>query len=418
MSAAIPRTVAVDLTPIRPGGENGGAKPATIGLLRALAAAVPATRFVLLTSGPNHDELEKLEAENVRRFRIDAPSIERSPAENLAWRAHTALSAILPRAAIDALATVYRRLQAVRETRGLPRQLGADLLLCPFLNPYYDDGVTPLVGIIADLQFREMPDCFEADVRERLEREFTHLARRAARMVCISEAVRDSVIRNGIDGERLVVIPWAFHQRLATAAVNPAVLARWGLTPGGYLLYPANFWLHKNHRTLIQALARVDSRVYLVLTGGGGPEQRRIEGEVRAADLQDRVVFAGFVSDDELASLLGAARALVFPSLYEGFGMPVIEAMALGVPVLCGDAASLREVAGGAAQLFDPRDPDAIATAIAEIERDGALRQRMIEAGLERVRRLDSPETMARRYWDTLCQAFATLSVYDGKSHL
>jgi|SRR6185437_14152742 len=409
-----PATVAVDLTPVRPGGENGGAKPATIGLIEALAAAVPETRFVLLTSSPNHDELEQLEADNVRRFRIDAPSLERPPAENMAWRVHAALSTILPRRAIDALGAAYRDIQAWRGMPGLLRRLGAEILFCPFFDAYFDDGVTPLVSIIADLQFRELPECFDTNAREHFEKKFAHIARRAARMVCISEAVRDSVLRTGVARERLVVIPWAFQDRLAFT-VDPSVLARWELTPGGYLIYPANFWPHKNHRTLIRALMRVDSKVRLVLTGAGGPERRRIEDEVHSAGLGDRVIFAGFVSDRELAVLLGSARALVFPSLYEGFGMPVVEAMALGVPVLCSNAGSLPEVSGGAALLFDGRDPDAIAAALTEMENDAGLRQRMIEAGRERARQLGSREIMARRYWDTLCQAFATLGDDHGK---
>jgi glycosyltransferase involved in cell wall biosynthesis len=413
MIGEAPKTIAVDLTPVRPGGENGGAKLATIGLVQALAAAVADARFVLLTSSPNHDELEQVESENVCRFRIDAPSSLRSPAENRAWRAHAVLSAILPRNTIDALAAVYRRLHARRGTPSLLQRLGADVLFCPFFNPYYDDGVTPMVSVIADLQFRDLPECFDPTVREQSQRELAHIGRRAARIVCISEAVRDSAIRAGVESDRIVVIPWAFQHRLALP-VDPSVIARWGLMPMDYLIYPANFWPHKNHRTLIQALARVGSRTRLVLTGGGGPERGRIEDEIRAAGLGDRVIFAGFVSDGELAALIGAARALIFPSLYEGFGMPVVEAMALGVPVLCSETTSLPEVAGGAALLFDPQNPDAIAAAIAEIESDALMRRRMIDAGRERVQRLGSTKIMAQRYWDTFCQAFATLRVDHG----
>ncbi|HEY3962051.1 MAG TPA: glycosyltransferase family 1 protein, partial [Gaiellaceae bacterium] len=125
-----------------------------------------------------------------------------------------------------------------------------------------------------------------------------------------------------------------------------------------FLLYPAKPWPHKNHRRLLAAFANVRSErpeLRLVLTGGDfGVTPEGVEQ-------------LGFVSDAELASLYRRAAALVFPSLYEGFGQPPLEAMASGCPVTCSNAGSLPEITGDAARLFDPTDVDAIADGIRDV---------------------------------------------------
>jgi glycosyltransferase involved in cell wall biosynthesis len=141
---------------------------------------------------------------------------------------------------------------------------------------------------------------------------------------------------------------------------------------GPFLLYPARAWPHKNHGRLFEAFAllrrdRPDLR--LVLTNYAGPTPHGVESR-------------GRVSQDELAELYRTAAALVFPSLYEGFGQPPLEAMACGCPVACSNVASLPEVVGDAARLFDPLHPDEIAEAVEDVLRDP---RRWIERGLARV---------------------------------
>jgi glycosyltransferase involved in cell wall biosynthesis len=142
-----------------------------------------------------------------------------------------------------------------------------------------------------------------------------------------------------------------------------------------YLLYPARPWRHKNHARLFEAFARLRTirpELRLVLTG---------EGDFGV--LPPGVEALGRISRDELVRLYQGAAALVFPSLYEGFGMPVLEAMACGCPVACSNVTSLPEVAGDAARTFDPRNIDDIAAAIESVLADP---QPWIERGLERAR--------------------------------
>jgi glycosyltransferase involved in cell wall biosynthesis len=405
-----PSTIVVDLTPVRAGGENGGAKILALGLVSLLAELAPDSRFIVLSSQANHQELARLDAPNMRRFCVDEPAPGRGGLENLALRARSGLAAFLPPGALARAAAVFRRFQRAQGGPSLLQQLGADMLFCPFTAPFYDDGITPFVSTVVDLQSFYLPELFPTAERERRRREFAQVADHAAGIVCISEYVRETVTAAGAPPERTTVIYPSFHRRLEAASLAdspPATVAAWGLLPHRYLLYPANFWRHKNHAVLIDAFrlfreTAPGSELKLVLTGAGGTERDRVAQAAAAAGLASRVVFAGFVPDAQLSALLRFSLAMIFPSRFEGFGMPVLEAMAAGAPVLCSNVTSLPEIAGGAALLFDPQSPAAIAGAIARIESDGALREQLIQDGLRRAAAFSSPREMAQSYLDVL----------------
>src|SRR6185437_12403796 len=122
----------------------------------------------------------------------------------------------------------------------------------------------------------------------------------------------------------------------------------------------------------------------LVLTGTPGADRESLIRSLQGSGLAGQVIFPGFLPEDEFGALLQHCLAVVFPSLYEGFGMPVVEAMAAGKPVLCSNAASLPEITSGAALLFDPCDITAMEQAIRQIEGDGKLRATLTERGLVR----------------------------------
>ncbi|HXK14615.1 MAG TPA: glycosyltransferase family 1 protein, partial [Gaiellaceae bacterium] len=175
--------------------------------------------------------------------------------------------------------------------------------------------------------------------------------RSAQRVITISEFVRERAIEQlKLDPERLRAIPLGLdHDELqpGTSEREP------------FLLYPARRWPHKNHERLLEAFAilrRERPELRLVLTGGGD-----------FPAVPDGVEVRGLVPRAEVVSLMQRASALVFPSLYEGFGQPPLEAMACGCPVASSNAASLPEVVGDAARLFDPHDPQAIADAAREV---------------------------------------------------
>ena len=206
--------------------------------------------------------------------------------------------------------------------------------------------------------------------------------RRAHAVICISEATRlDLLERLPIDPARVSVVHLAPSPRVTAGAGGSPPLQE------PYLLYVGHRRGYKNFPSLLRALAgsRLSSELRLVCFGGGP----FTADEMRAASslgLKPETLVQKEGDDDLLSRMYANAVAFVYPSLYEGFGIPVLEAMALGCPVACSDTSSLPEVAGDAVEYFDPTRPDAIATAIGRIVESPARAQELRHRGLERVR--------------------------------
>jgi glycosyltransferase involved in cell wall biosynthesis len=229
----------------------------------------------------------------------------------------------------------------------------------------------PAATTVLDLQHEEHPEFFGRAERAYRKVVYGWTIRRSRIVITISEHARRSIVeRYGVNPERVRAIPLAVDpERFRVSGCQPQSSTE------PYLLYPARPWRHKNHARLFDAFAllrRERPQLRLVLTG---------EGDFGV--LPNGVEARGRVSADELVELYRGAAALVFPSLYEGFGMPVVEAMACGCPVASSNVTSLPEVAGNAARLFDPLDPEAIAAAVDEVLRDPAP---WIARGLERAK--------------------------------
>jgi len=399
------KTVVVDLTPVLPGGENGGAKIFVLELVARLAARLPQTQFVLLTQASSHGELACLDRTNVRRELAvgDADSGISRP-RLLAWSG--LLLARMPglvRAVAGRLSDGYKRMLERLGRVSLLRKLEADLLFCPFTAPTYHEQGIPMVCTIYDLQFRTYPEFFTPEDVAQRRRSFEGACRLASALAAISDYSRRAALAFGhLDEARIRTI----HLRLAGRGVASGgvdAIAQLGLTRGRYLLYPANFWRHKNHQMLLTAFGiamrtGLPSDVKLVCTGAPGPRQAQVAAAVESMGLGKRVLMPGYLADDLLASVLAGAGGLVFPSLYEGFGLPVLEAMVAGVPVACSNASSLPEIAAGAAVMFDPRVPSQIVDAMLQLFGDATLRDRLISAGREHARPYLDADRMTQEY--------------------
>lgn len=171
---------------------------------------------------------------------------------------------------------------------------------------------------------------------------------------------------------------------------EPFVRTRYAL-PATYALYVGTLQPRKNLARLIQAYHRLRQQQTLtwdlVLAGAGGWESAALLRLVTDLHLDDCVHFLGYMADEALSALYDGARFFCFPSLFEGFGLPVLEAQQHGVPVMTANNSALPEIAGDAALLVDPTDVDAIADAMLQLSQDEALRQRLIAAGYENVKR-------------------------------
>jgi glycosyltransferase involved in cell wall biosynthesis len=233
-------------------------------------------------------------------------------------------------------------------------------------------------------------------------------ARRADRVIADSQSTRDDLIALiGLPGEKIDVVPLGLGAVRRVAPTGEAdVRERFSLGHRDVVLSLSAKRPHKNLPALLDALAEIDARTrpVLVLPGYPTAHEAELHERARARGLEQDVRFPAWVSAQELEGLWELAHAFVYPSLYEGFGLPVLEAMARGVPVACSNASSLPEVAGDAALLFDPHRPAQIAAALGRLLTDAGLRERLGQLGRERAREF-TWERSARLTLDSYARA-------------
>ena len=232
-------------------------------------------------------------------------------------------------------------------------------------------------------------------------------ARAASHLIAVSAATRDDLVRHAhVRPEKISVVHHGLSSRFRPVEDQAAIAqvrSRYRID-GEYFLYVGTVQPRKNLVRLIEAFAQDGSPIpQLVIAGKKGWLAEPIERRAAELGIAGRVRFAGDVADADLPALLGGALAFVFPSLYEGFGMPVLEAMACGAPVLTSTTSSLPEVAGDAALLVDPEDTAAIAAGLVRLATDPALRAELRARGLAQA---------ARFTWDRC--AVETLQVLRG----
>ncbi len=250
----------------------------------------------------------------------------------------------------------------------------------------------PTVLTVHDLIFRHLPQH-----HKRLNRWYLNLAmplyvRRATHLIAVSEATRrDLMAAYGVPAEKITVIYEAADPRFGPrdALEQQTIRANYGLPPA-YFLYLGTIEPRKNLLRLLRAwepLYLAGEAPPLVIVGKRGWLSEPFFEAVERSPAREGLILTGYVLDDDLPALIAAATAFVFPSLYEGFGLPPLEAMACGTPVLCSNRSSLPEVVGDAALLFDPTDEEAIRAAMRRIWADEALREALRRRGMARAKR-------------------------------
>ena len=275
-------------------------------------------------------------------------------------------------------------------TRRKPDVLFIPAHVLPFVLPI--SRLPPSVVTIHDLGYHYFPAAHTRGQRWYLKLSTRWSASAATELIAVSQATAADLKRfYGVSTQKINVVYEAPTQNSASApAENLAVLARYQLQRP-YALYVGTIQPRKNLARLIQAAAKLyEANLWdcdLVLAGGTGWLSQSSERLVTKLGLTERIHFIGYVPDAELPALYAGARFFCFPSLFEGFGLPVLEAQQYGAPVMTANNSSLPEIAGDAAILVDPMDVDAIAAAMLRLSQDEALRQRLIEAGYQNVKR-------------------------------
>ena len=266
---------------------------------------------------------------------------------------------------------------------------------------------------IHDVIALTLPKAFSLKYRLVLKAALSSVRRQADVVIVPSEAVREEVVRHlKVNRERIVTIPYGCEERFRPAGDSErfeAVKRKYGL-PDRYVLFLGTLEPRKNVAMLLKAfsLLRAEKRdldFKLVVAGERGWRSEVIFKMAEVLGLHDHVIFTGFVDEEDLPDLYRGALLFIYPSLCEGFGLPILEAMGCSVPVVASATSAMPEVAGDAAVLVDPHDPEALASAMVQILADAGLREDLRRRGRARARLFS---------WDVTARK--TLEVYQALS--
>jgi glycosyltransferase involved in cell wall biosynthesis len=298
--------------------------------------------------------------------------------------------------------------------KGLGLTKGADIVHYPqSVFPYYMPMDFPVVITAHDIVHEFFPGNFsKRDLRYR-KVIYGPSAEAATRIIAVSNFTKKTLMEKyNIDGSRISVINQGCDEAFAVEdrAAMENVKKKYGL-PERFLLYTAATWPHKNHINLIRGMKMLKEKHgfsdKLILTGCPVEGHDKLIVEIDALGLSEDVRFIGHIPYEELPALFRLATLMVFPSLFEGFGVPVIEAMKAGLPVACSNVASLPEVGGDAVLYFDPESPEDISKKVMTLIEDKGMREKLVEKGIMRASQFtwekNAVETL-KVYKEVCCQ--------------
>lgn len=271
------------------------------------------------------------------------------------------------------------------------QRLDLDIWFCPLLTMEPRYCPIPSVLTIPDIQHEYFPEYFSKDVLAFRRRNFMDSIDKADALITISHFSKQTIVEKyGVDPVKIAVTHLDADRSFGEPEDHreaDRVRQQYGL-PDSYLFYPSNSWPHKNHATLIRAFAACRSReernLHLVLTGDRKSQSGEIEAVIAENGLQERVHYLGYIDQAHMPCIYRNALALVFPSVFEGFCIPLVEAMRTNCPILASRCGSIPEIAGDAALFFEARNAADLADQIDRLLQDDGLRLSLIEKGKSR----------------------------------
>lgn len=337
--------IAVDVLPVRPDGSAGGAAGFAAELITGFAKR-PGIEVLVLCGGWNMDYLQKILPSSVKFLQMEGN------------RKYTGI------AVADRL--IYKVMQRFRDSKVLKAN-HVDILYCPFGAAVFKEQGIPAVSTILDIQHEYYPQFFDAGELEHRRKFYRNIVNRVERVACISDYTKETFCSTyGFDPERAKTIYIAIQNRFQKK--DASILERLHLQEDSYIVYPANFWEHKNHKLLLNAFSMYavkHENAKLVLTGNPLEQKQYYDRLLEQFQIQDQAVITGYLTEEELYAVLDGAKGLIYPSLFEGFGIPVAEAMHLHKLIACSNLTSLPEIGCSCIHYFNPKKPDEIYDGIA-----------------------------------------------------
>lgn len=332
--------IAVDVLSIRPDGSAGGATGFALELIKGFAARRD-IQVMVLCGEWNVKYLKDCLPKNVQFCQV-------------AGEYRTTGIRMLDR--------LINRFRCKVQAQGVLADNGADILFCPFSAATYREKGIPTVSTILDIQHEYYPQFFAPQELEHRRSFYRNIVKKVEKVVCISDYTRETFCEKyGFPAERAQTIYIAIQNRFSKE--DDSILDKLNLRDQKYIVYPANFWEHKNHKLLLNAFAMYvheKKDLKLVLTGNPLEQSEYYDGLLKAMKIAEQTVITGYVSNEELYSILKHSKGLIYPSLFEGFGIPVVEAMHLHKLIACSNLTSLPEIGCDAICYFDPKKPDEI----------------------------------------------------------
>ncbi len=359
-----PAIVWVDLLRMEPRGANGGIKPLVYGFLEEMTLlAWQPLRFVILAQTGLLEEMSFLRSSDIVASR-----------EGASWL-------------VKGMSAVSQKISQTELEASFP----AEVLYSPFGASAFARENLPMIALLVDSLHRDLSAALPVEEVNFREDSFKRTLGSKAWIQTLARHGIDRLHHHfGIHPTRCFHTYASVQNRLEHESPEPSRPP--SLPDGKFFFYPANFWPHKNHEVLLTAYrqyfqAAGDGAWPMLLTGHPDERMAALQELSKALGLESLVTFAGYLPDDAFKSVWHHAGALVFPSLHEGFGIPLVEAFQTGLPVLAARASVLPEVGRGACEWFDPRDPQDVAAALTRVADDEELRANLVAKGTAQLSR-------------------------------
>lgn len=287
-----------------------------------------------------------------------------------------------------------------------------DLYFCPFSALYPRPLPKPTVLTLVDIQEMYYPEFFTPEDLYNRQLHFSSSTRMSDRVITISEFSKQSLIKfHHLSPDKVIVSYLSADNRFFHSDNYGKPLSE--SLPNDFIYYPANFWKHKNHDRLLQALCILRDEkklsINIVFTGFEQPNGYPLQKKIEEYGLASQARILGYLSIEQIIYIYKKARMLVFPSLFEGFGIPLVEAMGVGCPIAAANCTSIPEVTGNAAVFFDPNSPSSIADSIEKLWQDELLQNELIERGKNQANKF-SPQKTAEAHKQAFSEAIASYS--------